>query len=70
MRRSRAWLWIFLGLGAFGLHLGLGRDSALVERIYSRGLFIGLRWAWDFTLGLSPVPWLYIAAGAAALGWG
>jgi len=67
MHRSRAWIWILLGVAAFVLHLCLGRDSALVEKVYSRGLFVGLRWAWDFTLGLSPVPLLYIFLAAAAI---
>ncbi len=70
MRRhstGRRWSWIFLGAGAYALHLVLGKDSALVENAYSRGLFVGLRWLWDRTLGLSPVPLLYIFLAVAVL---
>ncbi len=68
MKPKTAGLWIFAGTAAFGLHLGLGKDSALAEKIYGRGFFVGLRWIWDYTLGLSPVPILYFIA-AAALVW-
>jgi len=73
MKSRRAWLWIGLGAAAAGLHFGLGKDSALAEKFFSRGLYAGWRWAWDHTLGLSPIPWLYVcvaallAAGAAKL---
>ena len=64
MRTRTAWTWIGLGAAAFGLHLAVGRDSGLVERLYSRGLFIGWRWLWDQTLGRSPIPWVYILTAA------
>ena len=64
MKARRAWLWIALGAAAAGLHYGLGRDSVLAEKIFSRGLFVAWRWAWDYTLGLSPVPWLYVFIAA------
>jgi hypothetical protein len=60
MKSKWAWTWIGLGAGAAGLHYALGKDSALAERFFSRGLYVGWRWAWDHTLGLSPVPWLDI----------
>ena len=58
--RLRPWLWVFAGAAAFGAHLVFGRDSAFVETFYSRGIFVALRWAWDYTLGLSPVPLLFV----------
>ncbi|MGA2531445.1 MAG: DUF3810 domain-containing protein [Candidatus Aminicenantales bacterium] len=64
---GRPWLWICLGAGAFILHLLIGKDSGVVERVYSRGIFVGLRWLWDITLGRSPVPLLYIFIPAAVL---
>ncbi len=70
MKARRALLWAALGAAAFGLQLGLGADSALAERYYSRGFFVGLRWAWDHTLGLSPVPLLTIFAAAVLIGLG
>lgn len=62
----RRWLWVLAGAAAFALHLLLGRDSAFVETFYSRGVFVGLRWIWDYTLGLSPVPLLFVFWFAAA----
>jgi hypothetical protein len=64
---GRRWLWVILGAGAYGLHLALGKDSALVENIYSRGVFVGLRWLWDRTIGFSPAPLLYVYLAAAVL---
>jgi hypothetical protein len=52
--------WIFLGAGAYALHLALGKDSSVVENVYSRGFYVGLRWLWDRSLGLSPIPLIYI----------
>ena len=62
MRPRAAWIWIFLGAGAAGLHFALGRDSSLAESLFSRGLYAAWRRIWDDTLGLSPLPWLYIFA--------
>jgi hypothetical protein len=64
---GRRWLWVSLGLGAFGLHFLLGTDSAFVEKAYSRGIFVGIRWLWDDTLGLSPVPLLYVFLAVAVV---
>jgi hypothetical protein len=64
---GRRWIWIFLGAGAYLLHLLAGRNSVLVENIYSRGIFVGIRWLWDDTLGFSPFPLIYVfIAGAVA----
>ncbi len=62
MRQRTAWDWIALGSAAAGLHLAIGRESAFIETYYSRGFFVGWRWAWDSTLGRSPVPWVYVFA--------
>jgi hypothetical protein len=53
-------LWIGLGAGAYAVHLWLGRDSALAEKFYSRGIYAGIRGIWDNTLGFSPIPLLYV----------
>src|SRR5512135_1510763 len=61
------WLWIFLGAGTYLVQQLLGRDSAAVEDLYSRGFFVGYRWVWDHTLGYSPVPLIYVlVAGVVA----
>jgi hypothetical protein len=59
---ARRWLWIFLGAGAFLLHILAGKDSVFVENFYSRGIFVGIRWFWDNTLGRFPVPLIYVLA--------
>lgn len=64
---GRRWVWVILGAGAYGLHRALGKDSTLVENVYSRGVFVGLRWLWDLTLGRSPVPLLYVFLAAVLL---
>jgi hypothetical protein len=66
-RALRPWLWIAAGAAAYSAHLLFGRDSAFVERFYSRGLFVALRWIWDYTLGLSPVPLLFVFWAAAVI---
>ncbi len=53
-------IWIDLGVLAHFLYYFSGRNSKIIENIYSRGIFSGLRWIWDFTLGLLPVAILYI----------
>jgi hypothetical protein len=61
-------VWIGLGVSAYLLHLVLGPDSSLVETVYSRVLFPALRWLWDYSFGLLPVPIVYIFL-AGALAW-
>jgi hypothetical protein len=68
VKPKTAGLWIFLGGAALGLHFWLGHDSDLAEKFYARGIFVGLRWIWDFTLGWSPVPIIYLLAAAAVAG--
>lgn len=67
MKTKTAGLWIAAGTAAFGLHIWLGKDSALAEKYYARGFYVGLRWIWDYTLGLSPIPLIYLVFGAAVL---
>jgi hypothetical protein len=67
VKPKTAGLWIAAGAAAFGLHLWLGRDSALAEKFYARGFYVGLRWIWDYTLGLSPVPLVDLVFAAAVL---
>jgi hypothetical protein len=65
---KRRMIWTGLGVFAYLLHLVLGRNSALVEAAYSRIFFAALRWAWDYSLGLLPVPLIYVFL-AGALAW-
>jgi hypothetical protein len=65
---KRRMVWIGLGVLAYLLHLVLGRDSSLVEAVYSRGFFPVLRWLWDYSFGLLPVPIVYVFL-VGALAW-
>jgi hypothetical protein len=67
-KARRDLFWIVLGAAAVALFVLLGRDSVLTERFYSRGIFVAGRWAWDYSLGLSPIPWLYFVLAAVAIG--
>lgn len=49
-------LFISLGLLTLFLQVILQNAPAFVERFYSRGLFLGIRWLFDHTLALSPIP--------------
>ena len=64
---GRRWVWVLLGAAAYGLHLAFGKDSTFVENVYSRGVFVGLRWLWDRTVGFSPLPLIYVILAAILL---
>lgn len=59
-RFLRASVWMALGALAYTLHLLIGSNSKLVESVYSRRIFPALRYLWDFTFGLSPIPLIYL----------
>jgi uncharacterized protein DUF3810 len=61
-------VWIGLGATALLVHEILKSAPGAAERYFSRGLFVGFRWAWDFSLGLLPIPLVYIAL-ILLLGW-
>jgi hypothetical protein len=53
-------IWFELGVVANFLHYILGPNSSLAEKFYSRGIFVGFRYLWDYSLGLSPIPLIYV----------
>lgn len=53
-------IWIALGLFALLLKLIAGANPELVERYYSRGLFLGVRWTIDTFLAWLPIPLIYL----------
>jgi len=61
-------VWVALGIIAYALHLILGKDSRIIEAFYSRLIFPLFRTAWDFTIGLSPIPLIYVFT-TALLAW-
>lgn len=58
---DRRFIWIGLGLLTLLLRPVFSINPHFTEVVYSRGLFAILRNVWDYTLGWSPVPLLYIA---------
>lgn len=52
--------WIFFGLATLLLNGLAHQFPEWVERWYSRGLFQGVRWAFDHTLGKLPFPAFYL----------
>lgn len=57
---QKKYRWITLGTIAIIVRIIVGFSPAWVETIYSRGIFQGIRWLFDFTIALSPVPLFYL----------
>ncbi len=53
-------LWIGLGAAAIFLRYILVSFPGLVETIYSRGIFLGIRYVLDYSINLLPFPVLYL----------
>ena len=52
--------WIILGAVALLLRWLLSFSPQLTENLYSRGLYLGIRWSIDFLLAWFPVPLIYL----------
>jgi len=59
--------WIGLGVLTILLRYLFEWNPYMVESIYSRGIFQGIRFALDYTLGLLPFPLVYLIAAALIL---
>jgi Protein of unknown function (DUF3810) len=66
---KKAWIYIFqhrartfivLGLLTLVLRVVLGYFPAFTEQYYSRGIFLGVRYLLDYTVGWSPMPFSYL----------
>lgn len=57
---KRKLFWIGLGLLAVALRVGLSQYPEWIERYYSRGLFLGIRWVIDYLVAWLPVPLIYL----------
>ena len=55
--------WIGLGILAILFRIFFGFFPHLTEQIYSRGIFVGIRYTLDNTLGWMPFPFLYLVLG-------
>ncbi len=56
--------WIGLAMLASLIKYFLSLNPTFTEIVYSRGIFPVFRWVFDFSLGLSPIPLLYMAMTA------
>lgn len=63
-RRQIGWL----SLGAVAVLLRLTLSAEMIERFYSRGLFLGVRWLVDTLFGWLPFPLLYLFIPLLLLG--
>lgn len=52
--------WIFLGVIALLIRWIFSFSPQLTESLYSRGLFLGIRWCIDYMLAWLPVPLIYL----------
>lgn len=68
--QSRARALLVLGLLTLALRLVLGQAPAFTEQVYSRGLFLGIRYLLDYTIGWSPIPFSYVVIVALLGYWG
>jgi len=59
-KNKSKWLWITLGLVAILVRVLLSFSPELTERIYSRGIFLGIRYLLDYTLGRLPIPFVQV----------
>lgn len=53
-------IWIALGMMAILVRILLGLSPELTEKLYSRGIFVGIRVLLDYTLGWFPIPFVQI----------
>ncbi|MFK7935443.1 MAG: DUF3810 domain-containing protein [Saprospiraceae bacterium] len=56
--KKSTWFWLLSGIVAVGLRLIASPE--MIERLYSRGIFIGIRNVIDYTIGWLPIPLIYI----------
>lgn len=59
---DKRWIWIILGVFSVVLRFLFAHFPTLTEQVYSRGLFVVIRNAVDYTLGFSPIPLVYFLA--------
>lgn len=59
-KNKRKWIWVALGMSAILVRVLLSFSPSLTERIYSRGIFVGIRVLIDYTLGWMPFPLVFV----------
>ncbi len=58
--KDKRFIWIGLGVISLLIKQLTGVFPELTERVYSRGIFVGFRYLFDYTLALIPIPLFYI----------
>ena len=56
----RRWIWIFLGVLALLFRIPFSIWPGLTEVAYARGLFVGIRYVLDYSIGWLPFPLMYL----------
>ncbi|MFK7949055.1 MAG: DUF3810 domain-containing protein [Saprospiraceae bacterium] len=67
MQYNKKYRWIYLGLIVIIIRFVVGFFPQIVEIVYSRGIFLAIRWLIDNTTARLPFPILYIFMGI--IGW-
>ncbi|TAE49739.1 MAG: DUF3810 family protein, partial [Bacteroidetes bacterium] len=57
---DKRWIWMGLGGLTFLLKALFAANPYFTEVVYARGLFVLIRYLWDYSLGWSPLPWLWV----------
>jgi hypothetical protein len=57
------WHWALLGLAALALRFVANETPQYIEQFYSRGVFLGVRWLFDWSLAWLPFPLLLVFYG-------
>ncbi|MFK7772166.1 MAG: DUF3810 domain-containing protein [Saprospiraceae bacterium] len=60
LKNKKKWIWVALGLLAILVRVLLGFSPELTERLYSRGIFVGIRCLLDYTIGWLPIPFVQV----------
>ena len=59
-KNKSKWIWIALGILSILVRVLLGFSPELTEQVYSRGIFICVRYFLDYTLGWLPFPFVQV----------
>ena len=57
---QKQYIWIYLAVITIILRIILGFFPNIIERFYSRGIFLGIRWTIDNTTARLPFPMFYV----------
>lgn len=64
--KKSTWFWLIAG--GFAISLRLLASPTVIERFYSRGIFLFVRNVLDYTIGWLPLPLIYVFIGGLVVG--